>query len=628
MPQRSYRIALIILALWLPAFFSCKQSPPYRDLTHNSAVFGHKKFYRLYLPDGYNSTATRYPVIYFFHGWGGRHFKDDNAKLAYEKLQQLVDKYKVILVMWDGNIDEQEPRPYNVGNHEDVKFEVQMKDYFPELVNYIDSAYRTEADRRHRGIIGFSMGGIMSFFLAGKYPDKVSAAVSMTGSPEFFIGYPHDHTLYPLRYTFKNLQQVSTSMHTSDSDILYYLNEEVRAGALWEGGVSFAYHAFKGGHMVDKPGETKVFDTAMRFVVDAFKNPLPPAKLWSHYDLYPDFKVWGYEVASNKQTPGFIFLRNVDKSGFGLYTRKWLPDGPSLPDVESSVLTAPVYTPGHTYQVVTWRAQGNNTDVREVKSDEQGRLSFKLDAAGSEVGIFDKKDAPAFICLDYKVGDNSRYLGVSQHNRLTLRLLNRGGENNLPQEVKVTVSAVDSAIALPVATSIIKATPGQRILTLPPLEVACNKVPPPHAEPWQVKLKVVIQVGDHTFNDELTVPVWFNTTAFDQINIDDGKAVRDTVLGSGNGNGIAEAGEKIMLYQGTNRLRIYTEDPWVHQELVEEIIPARWPDGFTSASVLRIAPGCPDGHEINCLASYETKTFNPIERKVTWGKVKLTVRHK
>src|SRR5690554_3172322 len=95
------------------------QATAQKDLTHNSRVFGHPKAYRLYLPDDYTAGNQRYPVVYFFHGWGGRHFKDDNAKLDYTALQQLVNKYNVILVMWDGNIDESEPRPYNIGSHED-----------------------------------------------------------------------------------------------------------------------------------------------------------------------------------------------------------------------------------------------------------------------------------------------------------------------------------------------------------------------------------------------------------------------------------------------------------------------------------------------------------------------------
>jgi predicted peptidase len=156
--------------------------------------------------------------------------------------------------MWDGNTDEKEPRPYNIGNHENVKYDVQMKDYFIELIAHIDSTYRTLPEKNHRGIIGFSMGGFMSYFLAGKYPDKVSAAVSMTGSPEFFVGYPANHTLYPLRYTFKNLREVQLRFHNSTADELTYLNTEVDAGARWDGGLSYDWQ-FVGGHVVDLPGK-------------------------------------------------------------------------------------------------------------------------------------------------------------------------------------------------------------------------------------------------------------------------------------------------------------------------------------------------------------------------------------
>jgi predicted peptidase len=88
-----------VLAFYLLAFLKTANAQPYQDLTHESQVFGHKKFYRLYLPDNYAKSGKRYPVIYFFHGWGGRHFKDDNANLEYEKLQELVNKYQVIMVM-------------------------------------------------------------------------------------------------------------------------------------------------------------------------------------------------------------------------------------------------------------------------------------------------------------------------------------------------------------------------------------------------------------------------------------------------------------------------------------------------------------------------------------------------
>src|SRR5580765_444325 len=47
-----------------------------------------------------------------------------------------------------------------------------------DLVSYIDSHYRTRADRAHRGIAGLSMGGYGAIALALGYPDVFAAAAS------------------------------------------------------------------------------------------------------------------------------------------------------------------------------------------------------------------------------------------------------------------------------------------------------------------------------------------------------------------------------------------------------------------------------------------------------------------
>jgi len=203
------------------------QTPPYQDLSHESEVFGRSKNYRIYLPEGYGQSTKRYPVIYFFHGNGGRYYMDPSANPEYELLGELVNKYQVIMVMWDGNIEESNRRPYNTGNRIHVRYQIQMKDYFPEFVDHIDTNYRTLNNRENRGIIGFSMGGFMSMVMAGKYPDMVSAITNMVGSPEFFLGYPDNHTLYPLRYLFDNLKDVSVRMHNMDNCPLVYLNNEI-----------------------------------------------------------------------------------------------------------------------------------------------------------------------------------------------------------------------------------------------------------------------------------------------------------------------------------------------------------------------------------------------------------------
>ena len=42
---------------------------------------------------------------------------------------------------------------------------------FPEIVNFIDTRYRTIPDKAHRAIAGLSMGGMHSLTISANYPD-------------------------------------------------------------------------------------------------------------------------------------------------------------------------------------------------------------------------------------------------------------------------------------------------------------------------------------------------------------------------------------------------------------------------------------------------------------------------
>jgi enterochelin esterase-like enzyme len=628
---KKFTLTAIILIAFMPITIPqllAQHNSPYADLSHESKVFGHEKLYRIYLPVGYGDSIKAYPVIYFFHGWGGRHFKDDNALLEYEKIKELVDRYEIILVMWDGNMEESNPRPYNIGNHKDIVYDIQMKDYFIELIAHIDSSYRTLSNRNHRAIIGFSMGGIMSFFLAGKYPDKISAAVNLAGTPEFFIGYPGNHTLYPVRYTFKNLMDVSTRQHGGDTDILVYLNEEVRKGAEWEGN-PYEFYSFQGGHMVDKIGETRVFEMAVKFIADAFNTARTRTERWSHYDLYDRFDVWNYSVTSNKTKPGFIFLKNVSEQGFGLYTHKWLPDGPQLDSMEISVTTDSCYVPGKKYTIIMYLDGKKDPGImvqREVVANKEGRLVLDYHGSNIETGIYSHGDTPDLIAAGYKLNDHNRYLTAGE-NKLYLTMLNRGGDNPRDLKVLVSITTRNESVIIQNEAFPVDLKAYQRVIDLPPITIQCNKKPPGHGEPFQVKLNMAFQFDDKIQKDDITLPVLFDVPAFDSIRVDDGIVIRDKPFGIGNGNGIAEAGEKVMLYFGDHRLRLYTNDQWIvseEEELCDEQLPSVWEDGFALSSIVTMAKDCPEGHTIAFTASYETNTYNPIERKVHWGKVNIT----
>lgn len=614
---------------------------PYQDITHHSKVFGKEKTYRLYLPDNYQASGKKYPVIYFFHGWGGRYFKDDNAKVEYEKLGELVNQYQVILVMWDGSMDESDPRPYNIGNHKEVKYKVQMKDYFPELVSHIDSTYHTLTDRGHRGIIGFSMGGIMSYYLAGKYPDSVSAAVNMVGSTEFFIGLPDNHTLYQVKYTFDNLRDVGLLSHNRDMCPMTGLNDEVNQGAIWSELENYEYHKLEGNHKIDDPGETKVFESAMRFICNRFEHPVPLQKAWSHYDLCPEFSLWGYSVKSDKKEPGFLFLRHVDANGFGFYTRKWLPEGPAIKNSKATISTAPIYEPGERYEISIYKKVDDKLSKLEIPADQDGRLHFELTGEGYEIGIAKKGQQAGFATTSFQLNSNRKFLRINNSDELSVNILNRGGSTGAKGKLKVTLSCADSSVHISAPIQTVNLKEGQSIFKTSPYQIVSNKIPPSDGSPEWLRMKVSMAYDALHYEDYFLLPVFYDVPYFKNLKVDDGRAVAttrkqsdfskgetDSIYGMGNGNGIVTPGEQIMLYENDHRLRLFTDDPYVissDEKLVDEILPAIWPDGYTLSSVVKIADNCPAGHEIEFLAHYETKTQMPIHRQVQWGKVKIVV---
>jgi len=622
-------------------FEGAHASIPYNDLKYYSQVFGKEKTYRIYLPEGYEQSAKNYPVIYFFHGWGGRYFKDDSARLEYEKLGKLVNKYQVILVMWDGSIEESEPRPYNIGSHLDLKYNIQMKDYFPEFVAHIDSAYRTFTDRDHRGIIGFSMGGFLSFYMSGKYPDKVSAAVSIVGSPEFFVGLPENHTLYQMRYTFENLCDVASLFFNRTNCPMSGLNDEVNNGAVWSEIKNYEYHKLKGDHQVDKPGETKIFESSMRFVTDRFKNPVAPHKRWSHYDLCSEFDIWGYSVKSKKSEPGFICLKNVDKNGFGFYTQKWLPEGPSLKNYKTSVTTAPIYKTGTKYKISVYSLKKNITVQFNCIADENGSITLELTGEDCEITISEKADEINFSAFGYQLPENRKFLKINQKEEFLVHIINRGGIPDQTKKILLTLSCADSSLNILSPKQILTIPAKGHVLNSNPIKIFCNKTPPEDGSPEWLRIKVSMQIDTLSFCNVLVMPVFYDVSKFTNIKVDDGRVVastqdlgdfnnsaNDSIYGTGNADGIVSSGERIMLYENEHRLRLYTDDPYVIAEdetLVDELLPAKWPDGYSISSVVKIAGDCPAGHEIEFMAHYETKTFMPMYRQVEWGRVKIRV---
>jgi enterochelin esterase-like enzyme len=604
-------ILAIILSVMLPV-----RLPAQSDRTHFSKVFNREKPYRIFLPVDYDTGQKRYPVIYYFHGNTGSH------ELNIPGVQQLVNENGVILVAWNGRSVDSDLRPYNIGNHSNIKYMTQFKDYFPELTAFIDSTYRTLTGRSDRAVIGHSMGGIMSFFIAGKYPEMIGTAFSSKGSPEFFIGYPENHSLYHVRYMFKNMYGIRSKFATSKECELFYLNNEVINGALRETGLDFSYSVYEGGHNIT-PDQ---FRDAFNFAVESFKNPLPEPERWHHADLYADFKVWGYEVRSDMDKRGFIDMKGVTRGGFGISTKAWEPDGGIIPGVHINLKTADFYQPNTSYNLIDYNFTKEQKSISTVTSDASGKISIAVNHENHQIGIYRKGDPAEIVYVSHKVDNRGIFLENKKECGISLRLMNRGGIDAKGIVVSLSTETEGVTISNP-DIRLEKLVSGELIWLPVEFRVTALNKPTADGSPFRIRFNLTItDYKKRTWKDEFEAPVYYDVPEFTEIGIDDGDS---EVFGSGNGNNTAEPGETVMIYEisnGSHRLRLYYDDPYIDSErLYDEIQPDKWGDGYSLSSLIHISKDSPPGHQIKFLASYEVKDWKKIRRDVTWGTFIITI---
>ena len=122
------------------------------------------------LPNAYHSMEAM-PVIYLLHGHGDTHSAWDQKG----QTGVLADQYNVILVMPDGGTNSWY---WDSPVDPTYKYETFVS---KELVEYIDSHYKTRADRTGRAITGLSMGGHGGLWLGIRHQDVYGAAGSTSG---------------------------------------------------------------------------------------------------------------------------------------------------------------------------------------------------------------------------------------------------------------------------------------------------------------------------------------------------------------------------------------------------------------------------------------------------------------
>lgn len=169
---------------------------------------GVRKHLVVYLPPSYGrDSSRRYSVAYYLHGLSGT----ETDWLSKGSIDVVADSLfargapETIIVLPDGDdgwyttwvapvsyracadtIRTESASRYCVAT-------ARYDEYIArDVVQHVDSTYRTKRDRDHRGLGGLSMGGYGAISIAVRYPDVFTAAASHSGvlSPMYVGGHP------------------------------------------------------------------------------------------------------------------------------------------------------------------------------------------------------------------------------------------------------------------------------------------------------------------------------------------------------------------------------------------------------------------------------------------------------
>ena len=124
---------------------------------------GSDRIFAILLPQSYETSQKRYPVVYLFHGGG----QDHTAFMARTAFPPMARKHEFIVVMPAADRSYSALGPEAQGRYHDY---VAL-----ELVDYVDSHYRTLPTKERRAIGGLSMGGRIASMTALTHADRFSA---------------------------------------------------------------------------------------------------------------------------------------------------------------------------------------------------------------------------------------------------------------------------------------------------------------------------------------------------------------------------------------------------------------------------------------------------------------------
>ena len=148
---------------------------------YDSPTLGQQRRMTVYLPAAYDGKKS-FPVMYLLHGHGGDETAWGDLGRASQIMDNLIAEGKcvpMIVVMPNGNPTcNAAPGWWHEGMYtpdgnafRDRGAKASREESFMDIVNFIDSHYKTIAKRSGRAVTGLSMGGGHTFGISRMYPE-------------------------------------------------------------------------------------------------------------------------------------------------------------------------------------------------------------------------------------------------------------------------------------------------------------------------------------------------------------------------------------------------------------------------------------------------------------------------
>jgi predicted alpha/beta superfamily hydrolase len=150
-------------------------------LERDSAILGRKHLLCVYLPPGYReNTLRRYPVLYMQDGKNlffpeeaflGREWQVDEALHLLDGTNA-VDR-AIVVGVYSGD---------RMSDYTKPGYEAYARSLVQEIKPEVDRRLRVLVSPRDTGVVGSSLGGVVSFFMAWEYPEVFGYAACMSST--------------------------------------------------------------------------------------------------------------------------------------------------------------------------------------------------------------------------------------------------------------------------------------------------------------------------------------------------------------------------------------------------------------------------------------------------------------